>query len=481
MTSRPVTPGPITYVKVACHCGLNEFRAGFLTDQLPISNDLCHCNACRHSSGQMAVYHVSVASLICSDTDEAFHVDGDGCKSPGGDGDLIAYRTSDDAVRYFCSICSAQLLFHYLGKPKEGEGSEKGKREGGFWCVAAGALERTEGIVKVGYHIWVEDTLDGGLAEHFRTVDGVDLPRYRGGAKTEQLPLGWHDLTPSSKSLNGSDDALYFACHCRTLQFKVTRPNAQSYLPHSAFPDLMHPYDTTHLAKVRNSGDVKWWLRPLEAEHPAKYFSGHCACEYCRLTSGFEIQSWAYVPRGNIIVESTGKSLALQEAQKDEVEEVKEALERLGMRDDDLTPKAEEATMEDRTKGLRQYISGPGRYRESCQNCGATAFAWQAGRPDLICVAVALVDEAQAGSRAETWFDWCLTRVSFMEQALSPKTVEGMVVSMKAVELEGREEQKIPLEEAKGLNGSAVPLSTFTVKGKDTVQEVVALVDELTA
>ncbi|KAF6764096.1 hypothetical protein DFP72DRAFT_1129340 [Ephemerocybe angulata] len=440
MASRPVTPGPITYVKVACHCGLNEFRAGFLTDQLPISNDLCHCNACRHSSGQMAVYHVSVASLICSDTDEAFHVDGDGCKSPGGDGDLIAYRTSDDA-----------LLFHYLGKPKGGEGSEKGRREGGFWCVAAGALERTEGIVKVGYHIWVEDTLDGGLAEHFRT----------GGAKTEQLPLGWHanafpprDPTPSSKSLNGSDDALYFACHCRTLQFKVTRPDAQSYLPHSAFPDLMHPYDTTHLAKVRNSEDVKWWLRPLEAEHPAKYFSGHCACEYCRLTSGFEIQSWAYVPRANIIVESTGKSLALQEAQKDEVEEVKEALERLGMRDDDLTPKAEEATMKDRTKGLRQYISGPGRYRESCQNCGATAFAWQAGRPDLICVAVALVDEAQAGSRAETWFDWCLTRVSFMEQALSPKAVEGIVVSMKAVELEGR---------------------------KGTVQEVVALVDELTA
>ncbi|RXW22165.1 hypothetical protein EST38_g3674 [Candolleomyces aberdarensis] len=436
-TPPPPPSSNITYVKVACHCGLNEFRAGFPTDALPISNDLCHCSACRHSSGQMAVYHVNIVSLLCADTDEPFHVDGsDGQCISNGDGDLIPYKTSENGTRYFCSACSAQLIFHSVGKLTEG-----GKREGAYWCVAAGALERTEGIVQPGYHIYIEDTLDGGLADHLRSIGHLKLPRYRLETGSEVLPLGWkapHDQT--KKQPEGHDiDSLHFACHCKTLRFKITRPNAQSTLPHAAFPDLLYPYDITHLAKLRNSGDVKWWLRPLNSsEQPTKYFAGHCACTYCRLTSGFEIQSWVYVPRGNIL-DMDGQPLTLQEVKEDELSEVQEAMKKLGVARPGASSESRTdaaAPLGTRMPGLKQYISSPGRYRESCQKCGATAFAWQAGRPDLICVAVALVDETQDGARAESWLDWCLTRVGFTEQAVSPMTVEGLTAGLRATKEE---------------------------------------------
>ncbi|TEB23356.1 hypothetical protein FA13DRAFT_1418703 [Coprinellus micaceus] len=444
MTSRSPTPGPITYVKVACHCGLNELRAGFATDQLPISNDLCHCNTCRHSSGQLAVYHVSVSTLVCVDSDEPFHVDGHGgeCPSPDGDGDLVAYRTSENAIRYFCSMCSAHLIFRYLGTPREeGEG---GEREGAFWCVAAGALERTEGIVKVGYHIWVEDTLDGGLADHFRTLEGEDLPRYRRGPKSDEIALRWRSETLNQTPNSTNDDTLHISCHCQSNQYKITRPNFESYLPYSAYPDLLHPHDIAHLSKVRNSADVKWWLRPLGSSHPTKYFAGHCTCEYCRKTSGFEIQSWAYVPRSNIL-DQEGNSVVLQPPEKDEVAEMREELARIGVEGSGEGEKKVEAEPEDpRPKGLKQYISSPGRYREFCRTCGATVFAWQIGRPDLLCIAVGLVDESQAGARAESWFEWCYTRVGYAEQAISPKMVEALTSSLAAAGAEAtksREEE----------------------------------------
>lgn len=430
----------------------------------------------------MAVYQVNVTNILCVDTDEPFHVDDSDAKnnrsSPsGGDGDLIAYRTSDKAVQYFCSICSAQLLVHYLGKLKE----LGGEREGEYWCVSVGALERTEGIVQPGHHIWVEDTLDGGLADHLRSVGDTELPRYRRRPHTEELPIGWKGRKESPKPTDNDaePDALHFSCHCETVQFKITRPNEQSRLTHAAFPDLLHPYDITHLAKLRNSSDVKWWLRPLGAENPTKYFAGHCACTYCRLTSGFEIQSWVYVPRSNIIVESTGLPLELKEKPVDELEEVKEAAEKLGISvpsTEDNTPTQERSESrsgtEVRMKGLTQYISSPGRYREFCQNCGATAFAWQAGRPDLICVAVGLVDETQAGARAEDWLDWCLTRVGFSEQAVSPATVEGVLKSLNAVQLEN-EHKAQTIVTVKQSGGGVDP------RKKDNTTAVVTLVEEV--
>ncbi|TFK26126.1 hypothetical protein FA15DRAFT_311330 [Coprinopsis marcescibilis] len=438
-SSRPSTPQATTYVKARCHCGLNEFRAGFPTSALPISSDLCHCSSCRHSSGQMAVYHVDVFDLLCHDSDEPFHFKKmAGCD---GDGDLIAYQSSNDGVRYSCSVCSSQLFFRYLGKVVEGS---DGEREGGYLRVAAGALERTEGIVKPGYHIYVQDTIDGGLADHLRSIAGVDLPRYSLDVGSEKLPPGWKDEKLSkqgSRDEDGelgptptkSDDTLHFSCHCKSVQFGITRPSSVSSFPSAAYPDLLYPHDTTRLSKVRNFEDTKWWLHPPGSAHPTKYLAGHCACVYCRLTSGFELQSWLYVPLANI-VDREGKSFTLFEDNDDEdLRVIREAVDKLGITQLHIP---EERASRKKLKGLKQYISSPGRYREFCPKCGATVFAWQAGRPDLICAAVGLVDETQDGARAEGWFTWCLDRVGFSEQAVSPATVGGLLKGMQASKIE---------------------------------------------
>lgn len=432
------------YVKARCHCGLNELRVGFNTSRLPISNGLCHCNSCRHSSGQMSVYHVPVDSLLCADSDEPFHV-GPSTRCDG-DGDLVAYQTSKSAVRYSCVVCSAQLLFHHLGSLKDG--SEEDREEGEYMmCVAAGALEKVEGIVQPGYHIHVEDTRDGGLADHLIGVDGVYLKRYSRGRGTEELPLGWkhegllhsHHSTNVQKPDAQARDRLRFSCHCNTIRFSVTRPTQASTIPYAAYPDLLYPHDVTHLAKLRNHSDEKWWLRPAAGSPkltlPTKYLAGHCACDNCRLTSGFEIQSWAYVPLANIVDEN-GRPFALVEDGRGDLDEVRAAVDKLALSDNIHLPPREEGSdgPSRRPAGLKQYITSPGRYREFCSKCGATAFAWQAGRPDLVCVAVALVDESQAGARAEGWFEWCLTRVGYAEEAVGTHTVEGLTAGLHAID-----------------------------------------------
>ena len=345
-------------------------------------------------------------------------------------GDLTAYKSSPDVTRYFCRSCAAHLFWVHHGAATtvtgEGEHTTADK-----WAVAVGALTETEDIVKVGFHIWVGDTLDGGLADHLTKIDGVELPRYKEGEGSEQVPIRRKDLgeavtkakAPNGHSLHGqggaaSNEQLGGYCHCGTISYAITRPNEQSFLPTAAYPDLIYPHDATRLSKVNNPNDEKWWLCPRTPAHngsssdssassssassdivdesKTKYLAGHCMCTYCRLTSGFEVQSWAFVPLANIVAPAGSDVplyLALNEA---------------------------------RPKGLKQYISSPGRYREFCGTCGATVCWWQAGVPGLVNVSVGLLDEKVGGARAEQWLEWHKDRVSFEGEALSPKLAEGL-------------------------------------------------------
>ncbi|KAF8068984.1 Mss4-like protein [Lyophyllum atratum] len=112
-----------TFVKANCHCKLNVFNIAFATNSLPISNDLCHCSSCRHSTGQLMVEQVKFVGTPLSATNEPIDYSG-----------LTAYKTSTSAIRWFCKRCSAHILWSYTTTPEA-------------WCVAVGALERTEGIV----------------------------------------------------------------------------------------------------------------------------------------------------------------------------------------------------------------------------------------------------------------------------------------------------------------------------------------------
>ncbi|KAF9010132.1 Mss4-like protein [Cyathus striatus] len=377
-----------TYLKASCHCGLNQFRVAFRTENLPIPCDLCHCDSCRHSSGQMMAYYIKVAGPPVAMFDNA----------PADLGDLAEYQTGPHSWRYFCTVCSAHMLWVSRMDP-----------DIHLYYVASGVLERVTGISDVKYHAWVEDTKDGGITIWMPIRQDIELPRYAQDVGTQALPFEWTSIPKYlSDALPVPLERLPFYCHCKSLEFFITRPNEDSAAPYAPYPDLLKPYDVTHLSELRNSNDEKWWLRPVNSFLPTKYLAGHCACTTCRLSSGFPIQSWGFVPLANII-DKDGQSFKLEG--------------------------------EGRPKGLKQYISSPGKYREFCSKCGATAFWWELGRPEVVDVSIGLVDENNGGARAEGWFDWHKNRVSFAEMALARPTVSSLVDGLKAAG--EKEEQSI--------------------------------------
>ncbi|KAH9483467.1 hypothetical protein JR316_0002935 [Psilocybe cubensis] len=424
----------LTYVNASCHCGLNAFRVAFKTESLPITDDFCHCTTCRHVSGQLAIHQTSIfgpplarepsrrqsrsqsasRSVSRQRSDEGLpqlngSANGNGNTTPAllspptieitsapdvpyDLSDLTKYETySPNVTLYFCSSCSA-LLFWVPHRPFE-------KEE--HWTVSVGALERTEGIINLGYHIWVGDTVDGGLAHHLRTVDGKQLTLFKEGPGSEKLPTGWTASEQPEQPGSEDDDVLHAHCHCGTIKFDITRPTEASTLPSAPYPDLLYSHSTSHLSKISNPQDEKWWLRPVDTPTPTKYLAGHCMCNTCRLTSGFEIQSWAFIPLANIVSPDTCIPLSLAEEDR-------------------------------RPVGLKQYIASTGKYRESCGKCGATVFSWQIDTPDLVSVSVGLLDDKN-GARAEDWLDWHTKRVSFKEKAVSQSIAKGLEDSMTTI------------------------------------------------
>ncbi|KAF8068983.1 Mss4-like protein [Lyophyllum atratum] len=294
----------------------------------------------------------------------------------------------------------------YLENVVEGEGFYK-KLYAGTGKGARGGLT----IVTSGHHIYVADTLDGGIADHIKVIDGIELPRYIARVKENEIvPVGWRSQDISNDA-EPQEDRLHAYCHCQAVSFWITRPSSASAQPSSPYPDLLHAYNSTPVDILANPADEKWWLRPAGAAHPTHYLAGHCACTSCRLTSGFDIQSWAFIPRANIFVPRSKTPSA---------DGSSSAVIRLNLQDDTL-----------RMTGLRQYRSSKGRNREFCGTCGATVFGWGEERPDLIDVSVGLVDEKQGGVRAERWFEWEKGRVNFEKDAVNKTLVQGLVQGLR--------------------------------------------------
>ena len=412
-----LTDGDLTYCRISCHCKLSDMRVVFRTAALPIHSYICHCNTCRHNTGQMGFYTVKIEGPPLEvDSDDRVNVE-----------ILQKYEPADQpgVVRYFCPTCSAMVLAS-VDRLRNREGVGIAERQHYFaedveetpsgqvvsrvdevvgdteeWRVAGGALRVSYGIIQPMYHLHVASTLDGGLADHLRVIEGRTLLRFSEGPGSAQLPVGWR--SPELEGKEVKELSLY--CHCGAISVKLARPEEIARAPQAPYPDLIYPRDVTLRAKQRNPEDEKWWIRPAHHEGGklARYLAGHCACSFCRTSSGFEFQPWGYVARAH-----------LHEADK---------------------PKDEPLDLfheEFRPKGLKQYVSSPGRYREFCGTCGATAFWWNAGRPDIVLISMGLVDEKLDGVRAEHWFSWHRERVSHMEMAMAPHMVQGLQEGLKS-------------------------------------------------
>ena len=328
---------------------------------------------------------------------------------------LVRYTSSGEPngeQRWFCGTCGCHVFRRRLNS-LDGEQEE--------WEVATGTVEGEDALsvegkdaVQFKQHVNVKDTLDGGLAVFMR--DDME-----------------NDFTPGpsviSESSTGEEPTLPFACHCGLVRFAITRPDESSVIPTSGFADLLIPYHTQD-PKIKNPDDEKWWLRPAApspfttaseekgtAASKRRFLAGTCTCRSCRLASGFEIQSWAFVPASNILFSLPSLS--------DPMPLDFPALASYGV--------------------LKSYASSPGVLREFCPGCGATVFWHDAFRPLLIDVSLGLLRPGPTpagkagfgvdvtpgsgevsgvvkgggpavGSRAEAWLDWHRDRVSFSEE-----------------------------------------------------------------
>lgn len=269
-------------------------------------------------------------------------------------GEPVAFKTSDRVTRYFCGQCGASISIH--------------DAETGTEFIASGIVENSERILSFKEHIFVGDTKDGGLSSW---IEGTS---WTGWNEKSDLwkPSSHLAAEGRSERTNDRGEVLECYCQCRGVQFNITRPNEDSSNVSAPVPDVLIPY---HSPLPQTKPDSTWWLRA----NGTKYLAGTCACNSCRLTTGADIQAWAFVPKSNIR-QLDGKDLEYS----------------MGT--------------------LKRYQHSKRAYREFCGTCGATVFWHCDERPGVVDVSVGLLD-AEEGARAENWLEWATDRISFEECA----------------------------------------------------------------
>lgn len=327
-------------IKAACYCGNFNIDVPVRKSSLPLPAAFCHCNRCRRSSGTLG------ASYLPLDK-EGFTPD------PAVINRLKGYKTTEKITRYFCGTCSTHVLWH---GPEEHN-----------WEITTGCLDRLDGVVQFTKHIYIEDTIDGGMSDWASDDAGKPLQRNATRTGRGELESGW--CGEKASPTTPSPDRLHAHCDCGGVNIYIARPSPSS-------EDVLVPHDSGPPNSAENE---TWWLRADKQ----KFLGSVCACNSCRLANGFELTFWAFVPTSDISLDKDGK-----------------------------VPFSREFGT------LASYRSSDKATRRFCGTCGATVF-WDGDvRPGLIDVAVGLLD-APEGARAESLVEYATERVSFREDAES--------------------------------------------------------------
>lgn len=341
-----------TDIKLSCACGQLTASSAVPTSSLPLHLVLCHCDTCRHVSGLMCITEANLPK---------------DAKPLEVEGKVQTYNTSSALTRCFCGTCGTSVY-------------EKGGESPDTIGICTGALKGGEGIVKLEHQLFVADTKDGGLAPWL--LDGTPWEGWNFKSKEITKDSLFTRSKPNAKPQRSSDK-LHCRCHCGGVEFDITAPSKESSNISSQLPDLLEE-------PPEQNESEQWWLRC----GGTKYLAGNCACNSCRLGSGYDIQSWAFVPKANI-------------HQKD-------------------------GSPIDFAMGtLKQYNSSKDVLREFCGVCGAVVFYRANDRPDLIDVSTGLM-EAESGARAEEWLEWARDKVSYAEYAQNKPLIGSLDAGLKA-------------------------------------------------
>ncbi|KAG6997508.1 hypothetical protein G7Y79_00040g076730 [Physcia stellaris] len=274
------------------------------------------------------------------------------------EGKTSSYKIDSKQSQVFCPGCGSSLYRM---------GSDVSKIN-----VYTGVLEIESGQVEVKGQCCMEEAIDGGLASW------LDLHHEYSGQCMQHSKTAVAHRSSGSMNLEQPLD-IRASCHCGGVRFAISPASQVSTQLSSPYPDLIVPFQSGPSKNEKNS---KWWLRA----NGTRYFAGTCACRSCRLASGNDIQTWAFIPKDN-------------------------------MRQMNGDP------LEYDMGTLNQYGSSKGVYRNFCSMCGATVFWHNDERPYLIDVSAGLL-EAESGARAEELLEWATARVSFQEEAQNKALIE---------------------------------------------------------
>lgn len=321
-----------------CLCKTNTFTTQVPKSKLPLEGWACHCDSCRHVTG----------ALFTLDTlwpEPRANVD---------ISKLKAYSFSPKYNILSCPTCSTPMFWVSIEEPERDLG------------IFTATLRNDPGdLVKIGNHIFVGDTKDGGASMWLRksNTDGTEAKRYKESIKVgkdepaDPIPYDW----PSSSAFTGSEvktqGPIPIWCKCKGVNL-VWEPNDYTGKEESELPWFIDP--TTH-----------------------KALGGFCACESCRLAGGCDVWNWTFT----------------------ELSRINFADKRPGFPSSSTDLKALVDAKDPSIGTLTYYASSPEVQRYFCSHCSATIFYASDDRTFMVDIAVGVI-EAPDGARAESWLSW---------------------------------------------------------------------------
>lgn len=371
---------------ISCLCGASHQEVMSDRPHLLLSD----AEMDRHASGVLFVSHLTI--------------------NPPGHRILskLSSHESEDGKRFFCGTCGCHIFQKFVISPALASLAQKlgdVQRPTELFAVATGVISEgpeKQDITEFG-RAPKDDTCDGGL------VSWMPLAEMKGRTQrteTEAPPKFTCSSVPAT-------------CGCGNVKLLIQRPQEllgigdksqkPVQLPWSPYPDLMFPYKTTPKDKLDNPSDEKWFLTKTGEE--SKYLAGTCACKSCRLITGYEIQTWAFIPRVAISILISPDSATAGSASNNSAKNTTQNAGSYIPLDFEVL-----GNLPAGRNPLRSYESSPGVLREFCHGCGATVFWHSKVRPDLIDVSVGLL-QAGEGARAESLLEWWRERCSFAEDA----------------------------------------------------------------
>lgn len=332
-------------ISAQCLCKAHTFTTSVSRSALPLLAGYCHCTSCRHVTG--ALY--SADATWPGPADQVVN------------STLSQYEFTANVTLRFCGTCSTPMFWHshHAGRPEAID-------------VFTGPLLNHEGVdlIKVEQHIFVGDTVDGGATPWLRNVnaDGTIPAMWAGrGHRSEKLDSVWPAPSTLSRAQDkAGPDVIPVRCHCKGVDLVLRRGDAD-------------------FTAMKAAGDeLPWFVDP----ETLKSVCGFDACDTCRPMFGVDVVHWTFALLQHL--DFAGKSSSEFPA---DTTQLKRA--------------TSNADRDPRLGTLRLYESSPDVQRYFCSRCSATVFYAVDDRPELVDVAVGLL-EAPEGVRAESLLYWDL-------------------------------------------------------------------------